>query len=301
LPAAFLLEAGYQVQCLDFAVQAFDEEKVRQAEFVGISAPMHTALRLGMHVARRVRKINPAAHINFYGLYAGLNADYLLAHVADSSIGGEYEQALVAFVNAIANCDRKVIAGVERKEARGGVSFPRQAFLKPARHLLPPLAQYARLAVDNEYHLAGYVEASRGCAHTCRHCPITPVYSGRVRIVQREIVLEDIAQQVEMGAEHIIFGDLDFLNGVQHSLRIVRELHVAWLVLTFDFTAKIEHLLEYRILLLEFARSGGVFVVFAVELLNDDILAISIKAIPAPMLPQRFKSRSKPASRCGPR
>jgi hypothetical protein len=100
------------------------------------------------------------------------------------------------------------------------------------------------------------------------------VYDGRVRIVQREIVLADIAQLVQMGARHITFGDPDFLNGVKHSLQIVREMHAAWPNLTFDFTAKIEHLLEYGALMPEFARLGCVFVVSAVELLNDNILAI---------------------------
>jgi radical SAM superfamily enzyme YgiQ (UPF0313 family) len=267
-PAAHLLQAGHSVQCLDLAVQNFDEEKVRQAEFVGISAPMHTALRLGLQVARRVRKINPAAHLNFYGLYAGLNADYLLAHVADSAIGGEYEQALVALVNA-AKSNGKVIAG-----ARGDTQFPRQQFLPPARHLLPPLSNYAALALNGEYRLTGGVEASRGCSHTCRHCPITPVYAGRMRIVQRETILADIAQLVEMGARHITFGDPDFLNGVKHSLQLVREMHASWPALTFDFTAKIEHLLEYRELMPELARLGCIFIVSAVELLNDEVLAI---------------------------
>jgi len=273
-PAAHLLHAGHLVQCLDLAVQNFNAEKVRQAEFIGISTPMHTAIRLGIHVARRVRKINPAAHINFYGLYAGLNADYLLATVANSAIGGEYEQALVALADAKEKREDKKIAGVERNEGRDATQFPRLKFLKPARHLLPPLSNYAALSINGEYRLAGYVEASRGCAHTCRHCPITPVYEGRLRIVQTEVVLADISQLVEMGARHITFGDPDFLNGVKHSLRIVSELHATWPQLTFDFTAKIEHLLEYRDLLPEFAPLGCVFMVSAVELLNDHALAI---------------------------
>ncbi len=273
-PAAHLLNAGHQVQCLDLAVQNFDDEKVRQAEFIGISTPMHTALRLGLRAARRVKKINSRAHINFYGLYAGLNADYLLRHIADSVVGGEYEPALMALVNATANGDQKTIAGVEQKKARGGTEFPRLQFLQPARQLLPPLSQYAALAINGEHRLAGYVEASRGCAHTCRHCPITPVYGGRVRIVQPEIVLADIRQLAQMGARHITFGDPDFLNGVKHSLRLVREMHAAWPELTFDFTAKIEHLLEHRALLPEFAGCGCLFIVSAVELLNDRVLKI---------------------------
>lgn len=271
-PAAHLLNAGHCVDCLDLAVEKLNEAKIRHADFIGISTPMHTALRLGLHVARHIRAINPRAHLNFYGLYAGLNADYLLSHVADSVIGGEYEPALTALANATAKGEKRKISGVEQLAARGGTEFPRQIFLRPARQLLPPLAKYAALAINGEYRLAGYVEASRGCAHTCQHCPITPVYRGRIRIVQAEIVLADIAQLVAMGARHITFGDPDFLNGVKHSLRLVRALHEAWPDLTFDFTAKIEHLLEHRKLLPELASCGCIFVVSAVELLNDRVL-----------------------------
>jgi radical SAM superfamily enzyme YgiQ (UPF0313 family) len=273
-PAAHLLQAGHQVECVDLAVQNFDEEKIRRADFIAISTPMHTALRLGMLAARRVKTIHPGAHINFYGLYAGLNAEYLLANVADSIAGGEYEQALVSLVNAAAHVNGKIIAGVEKKDTHGGTPFPRLKFQKPARRLLPPLSEYAALATNGEYRLAGYVEASRGCAHTCRHCPITPVYDGRFRIVQADVVLADIEQLWQMGARHITFGDPDFLNGVKHSLRIARELHAAWPALTFDFTAKIEHVLEHRELISELARLGCLFIVSAVEVLNDDVLKI---------------------------
>lgn len=273
-PAAYLLNAGHHVECLDLAVEKFNAEKIRQADFIGISTPMHTALRLGLQAARRVRAINSRAHLNFYGLYAGLNANYLLNHLADSVVGGEYEQALTTLVTATANGDQKIIAGVEQRAARGGTEFPRLSFLRPARQLLPPLSHYAALAINGEYRLAGYVEASRGCAHTCQHCPITPVYGGRLRIVPPEIVLADIAQLVALGARHITFGDPDFLNGVKHSQRLVRELHAAWPELTFDFTAKIEHLLAHRAWLPELARSGCIFIVAAVELLNDRILRL---------------------------
>jgi len=65
---------------------------------------------------------------------------------------------------------------------------------------------------------------SRSC-YRCRHCPVVPVYDGRFRIVQRDVLLADIDQQVDAGARHITFGDPDFWNGVTHAVRIVREMH----------------------------------------------------------------------------
>ncbi|HSG05515.1 MAG TPA: radical SAM protein, partial [Nitrospiria bacterium] len=146
--------------------------------------------------------------------------------------------------------------------------------LPPARHLLPPLSRYARLDDGERLRLVGAVEASRGCAHHCRHCPITPVYEGRVRIVQEETVLRDIEALAGLGAEHITFCDPDFLNGVDHSLRIVERMHERLPALTFDFTAKIQHVLEYRGSLPALKEAGCVFIQSAVESLNDRILGI---------------------------
>ena len=100
-PMGFLKQAGYAPAALDIAVEAFDAERVKQASFIGISVPMHTALRLGVRVAELIREVNPACHLCIFGLYASINAEYLLSHVADSVIGGEYETPLVNLVHAL--------------------------------------------------------------------------------------------------------------------------------------------------------------------------------------------------------
>jgi radical SAM superfamily enzyme YgiQ (UPF0313 family) len=120
--------------------------------------------------------------------------------------------------------------------------------------------------------VVGYVEASHGCAHRCRHCPIPVVYDGRIRIVAQDTVLADIAQQVEAGARHITFGDPDFLNGVHHSRRIVRAMHERWPELTFDCTTKVEHILRHESIWGEMANAGCLFVVSAFETVDDSIL-----------------------------
>src|SRR5881227_1852307 len=78
LPLGFLQRAGFAPAALDIAVENFDTDRIARAHFIAISVPMHTALRLGVRVAARVREINPGAVVCFYGLYAALNADYLL-------------------------------------------------------------------------------------------------------------------------------------------------------------------------------------------------------------------------------
>ncbi|HKV43013.1 MAG TPA: radical SAM protein, partial [Blastocatellia bacterium] len=146
-------------------------------------------------------------------------------------------------------------------------------FPRPDRGGLPGLEAYARLVNEGQEHLAGYAEATRGCLHLCTHCPIPPVYGGRFFAVPAKVVIEDIRGQVSSGARHITFGDPDFLNGPGHSLRIVRALHDEFPFLTFDFTAKVEHLIKYRGAVSELGALGCIFVVSAIESLSDTVLA----------------------------
>jgi hypothetical protein len=118
----------------------------------------------------------------------------------------------------------------------------------------------------------GYTEASRGCKHRCRHCPIVPVYDGRFRVIPPEIVIEDIRQQVAAGARHITFGDPDFFNGPRHALTIVRQLASAFPGTSYDVTIKVEHLIAHADLLPTLQATGCAFVTSAVESVDDAVL-----------------------------
>jgi radical SAM superfamily enzyme YgiQ (UPF0313 family) len=265
-PAAFLEREGYRPAVMDVSVEPFDAERVQRAKAVLISVPMHTALRLGVTVAERVRAVNPACHVAFFGLYATLNAEHLLAGPADSVLSGEVEAALVGLIQKL-----EAPAGATNGSPRPVLE--KLNFPVPSRAQLPSLKKYARLERDGGLELVAYVEASRGCKHLCRHCPIPPVYGGRFFIVPVEVLLADIRQQVEAGATHVTFGDPDFLNGPGHALAVARALHAEFPSLTFDFTAKIEHLLRHRERLPELARLGSAFIVSAAESLSDTVLA----------------------------
>jgi hypothetical protein len=88
------------------------------------------------------------------------------------------------------------------------------------------------------------------------------------------VVLEDVRRQVRAGASHFTFGDPDFLNGPGHALKVVRALHAEFPDLTFDFTAKVEHVLERRALFPELAECGALFMISAVESLSDTVLDV---------------------------
>ncbi|MFB3827259.1 MAG: CUAEP/CCAEP-tail radical SAM (seleno)protein [Bryobacteraceae bacterium] len=256
-PAAWLRAAGHRVCCADLSCRELDEGEARAADLVAFYLPMHTATRLAVKVIRRVRAVNPPATICCYGLYAPLNAELLRGLGVDAILEGEFESGLTA------------LARGERPET----PLPRQRFLVPDRAGLPPAGGYARLIVNGEMRLAGYTEATRGCKHLCRHCPIVPVYGGAFRVVPREVVLADVRNQAALGARHITFGDPDFFNGPGHAVRIVEALHTEFPKLTYDATIKIEHLLRHRDLLPVLKRTGCLFVTSAVESLDDAVLA----------------------------
>jgi radical SAM superfamily enzyme YgiQ (UPF0313 family) len=263
-PAASLRAAGHEVRTLDTSVEAWAKEPVEWAEAVAFSVPMHTAMRLALRAAAAVRAARPELPICLYGLYATVSRDLTLGTdgLADHAIAGEYEEGLIAWAEDLTSSSRAVI-DLGRRRPPAAV---------PAREGLPPLERYAHLALGGEERPAGYVEASHGCLHRCGHCPIPVIYDGRIRIVPEDVVLADVEGLVSAGARHITFGDPDFLNGPQHSRRIVAAMHERWPELTFDCTVKVEHILRHPDIWPEFAAAGCLFVVSAFETVNDATL-----------------------------
>jgi radical SAM superfamily enzyme YgiQ (UPF0313 family) len=282
-PAAWLRARGAVVTCLDLSREALRPELILEADLVAFYVPMHTATRLAAQLVAPVRELNPRAHLCFYCLYAPVNEEYLRSLGVETIIGGEFEEKLARLVDHLAergqaqNDDQDAAwqNAARLYAAEPVISLDRLNFLVPDRSGLPPLREYAHLLMpDGERRVAGYTEASRGCKHLCRHCPIVPVYNGVFRIVPREIVLEDIRRQVDAGAEHIAFGDPDFFNGPAHALSIVEALHREFPGITYDVIIKIEHLLRSPAEdLVKLRDTGCLFVTSAVESLDDAVLA----------------------------
>lgn len=299
-PAAWLRRAGAEVSCLDVSRQPLDESAVRAADLIAFYVPMHTATRLAAQLIEPVRRLNPSAHLCFYGLYAPVNETYLRNLGVRTILGGEFEAGLVALLERLRRggppCPPVLSAKPEcaptlgAKQTEGGhggpplretapqqaepaVSLARQQFAVPDRAGLPRLAHYAHVVMPGgEHRTVGYTEASRGCKHLCRHCPIVPVYHGVFRIVQPDVVLADIRQQFEAGAQHITFGDPDFFNGPTHAIEIVRALNRNFPQLTYDVTIKVEHLLKQPHYLRTLRETGCLFVTSAIESVDDAVL-----------------------------
>jgi len=197
-------------------------------------------------------------------------------------LGGEFEADLVEIARGLDRRSTQSSQNTQIQELSAGSAvsaltrrdrLPRLQFLVPDRSDLPPLSRYATLHTSEGLHkVVGSTEASRGCKHLCRHCPVVPVYQGQFRVVQPDVVLADIAAQVAAGAGHITFGDPDFFNGPTHAMQIVDAMHAAHPGVSFDVTIKIEHLIRHRALLPRLAERGCAFVTSAVESLDDRVL-----------------------------
>jgi radical SAM superfamily enzyme YgiQ (UPF0313 family) len=275
-PAAWLRARGDQVVCLDLSRESLREDAVRQADFIAFYLPMHTATRLSARLMEPVRRLNPGAHLCVYGLYAPVNEAYFRGLGVQTILGGEFEEGLV---QAVARLSRRSTEANPIRPSQvpdrgtSAVSVERLHFILPDRAGLPALPQYAHVVLpDGSSRVAGYTEASRGCKHLCRHCPIVPVYKGVFRAVPKDVVLADIRQQIAAGATHITFGDPDFLNGPAHSMAIVELLHREFPALTFDVTIKVEHLLRHSGHLRTLHSSGCLFVTTAAESVDDAVL-----------------------------
>lgn len=257
-PAARLRAGGHQVSTLDTSVEPLTPERLAGHDAIAISVPMHTASRLAQDVVREIRHCDDSVPVALYGLYAGEGR----MESVNARFVGEYEPELLAWIES----------GMPEVGTR--IAIANGSFTPPARMSLPALSRYGRLEIDGEERLTGYVEASHGCRHRCRHCPIPAVYDGRYRIVSADVVLADIDAQVEMGARHITWGDPDFLNGPRHAMRLLEEAHSRHPDVTHDLTIKVEHLRTHDDLLPRLAAAGTLFVVSAFESTDDRTLEL---------------------------
>lgn len=256
-PAARLRAAGADVECVDTSRDRLDDAQIMRADVVGFYLPMHTATRLAAPLIERIRTMQPQARLVAYGLYAPLNAEWLRARGVHDVLGPQDAGRLVDLVESapVADSPKRLNAPV------------------PDRTGLPALSRYAALQMpDGSRRVVGNTDATHGCKHLCRHCPIVPVYQGRFVAVPLDVVMADVHAQVARGAEHITFGDPDFFNGPTHARRLVERLARECPGITYDVTIKIEHLLKQSGMLPLLRETGCLFVTSAVESVDDAVL-----------------------------
>jgi radical SAM superfamily enzyme YgiQ (UPF0313 family) len=288
-PAAWLRREGVDVDCVDTSRDALTDASIADAGLVAFYLPMHTATRLAAPVIARIRQVNPSARLAAYGLYAPLNASWLREQGVEEVLGPEAEADLVRLANSqlripppspddsqtrFGETSPKLVARTAARQAEAGNSRgDRIRLIQPDRSTLPALTRYASLQMpDGSRRVVGSTDATRGCKHLCRHCPIVPVYRGTFRAIPLDVVMDDVRAQVAAGAQHISFGDPDFLNGPTHARRLVEAVATQFPDLTYDVTIKIEHILRHTDMLALLRDTGCLMITSAVESVDDEVL-----------------------------
>ena len=266
-PAALFRSADFEVECLDLSQQKLTGDILEPASVVFLYLSMLTATRIAVEAMPRIQQMAPRARIAVFGWYAPVNENFLRQLGADAVFGGESETDMLRYAESISAADD------HPARQQKVVTLKRIDFMVPDRHSLPALEKYSQLIFpDGHRRIMGFTETTRGCKHLCRHCPVVPVYNGRFYAIPVDIVLADIRQQLAQGAQHISFGDPDFLNGPLHAKRVIETMHEEFPSLTYDAVIKIEHLIKYPDFLPFLRDTGCILVTTAVESVDDTIL-----------------------------
>ena len=266
-PAAWLKRDGFEVECIDLANEPFDEARLSDAKLIAIHLIMHAGARLAADMIPLIKSRLPEAAVCAYGLYAPVNDVYLRSLGCDFIFGGESEADLVALGHTLRERQNTNSFRATR------TTLDKLEFITPDRSGLPALDQYSSVTLPNgDSKTVGFVESSRGCKHLCRHCPVVPVYGGVFRVISADVVINDIRQQMAAGAQHISFGDPDFLNGPTHARRIIERFQSEFPGTPWDATIKVEHLLKHEKLIELFADLNCLYITSAVESIEDHVL-----------------------------
>ena len=143
-----------------------------------------TRLRLAAQLLARVRRLNPAAHLCFYGLYAPVNEAYLRGAGVQTILGGEFEEGLARLFTHLVTQKDKGVNG-ERAGSAVRADFRNQPsrwnastfWCRTATDCLP-LSKYARTCccrvVDRWLRVTPKLaEGVNIFAATARLCPCT--------------------------------------------------------------------------------------------------------------------------------
>ena len=238
-----------EIDFIDYSLESM-EVQLNRYDAIGIYASMHTATVLA---TQYLSNKNVPDKIFTFGLYGRVLSD------SDSRIkyieNIEHNE-LDEYLNLITNDDYSLKETI------------------PDRSIFPEISKYARLINGMDETLTGSVETTYGCKHLCTHCPVPIQFKGRFKTFSEKKIIDDISNQIELGAAHISFNDADFFNGPKYSLKILEKLNNEFPSVTYDSTIKVQHIIKYKDYFKELNNLNMLFVISAFETTNDLVLEI---------------------------
>ena len=273
--AAHLREAQFEVHTVDTSHEELTEKIISSCSYIGISLPLFQSLERAASVIPRLKATRRP--IILFGQHATIVSELLLQKgLGDWVLRGDWEVPLVKLLRHLEGEEVDSLDGVCRNgDIRQTYIHRGPTFHPPDRSGLPALALYRYDLADRFLgpgRIVANVETCRGCHHACTYCSVFAAYDKKVGLIPAQVVLEDIRNCVELGAQHICFVDAEFLNSKTHGLNIVREMHREYPDLTFDFTARADHLLDCRNAVTEMVDLGAAFVTSAFEFPSEKVM-----------------------------
>ncbi|MEV7231088.1 RCCLKC-tail radical SAM protein [Polymorphospora sp. NPDC051019] len=275
--AAALQDQGAAVTAWD--AHAFpDRLPDAEVDLVLLSVQQFEGLHRAVDLAPRLRTAHPGAPIVAFGQYAQMNSTEFLARV-DAVAFDEPERIAQELCQAAVGQLPLPQVPALRTASRMTARPPRRRITAtaPARHLFPSLVHYP--AHHTGLGLMGNIEVSRGCHHKCTYCSVYGAYDGGVAPYQLETVLADARQLADDGVRHFFFIDAEFFNSRTLGVEVVRQIAAEFPGSTFEFTTRVDHILDYPELLEELVSLGLRRVTSALEFPSDRILRIFDKGI----------------------
>lgn len=278
--AGFLNKNGFSYDVLDTYVEGIKEEKLLGKKLIAISIPLFDSVNAAIEMTKIIREVNPTAHVTYFGQHATINYKHFTDNYSDSCICGEWEYPLFLLAKNIIHAEVVELEGVYTKVmAQRNISLHpymgRKHIVIPDRSQLPDIKKYPQKQVNN---LLGYeatvgnTDIARGCHHKCLYCSVFAAYDGKVIMINEEVILNDVHNMVKAGITHLTFTDADFFNSKVHGIRLLKKLHELYPTLTYDFTTRIDHVLENKEKLKEMKQLNVKFITSALEFPNEEVL-----------------------------
>jgi radical SAM superfamily enzyme YgiQ (UPF0313 family) len=275
--AAHLRAHDHRVECYDDSIAAVDADVLSGLDLIAISIPLYESIQRAADILAEILRQRPDAVVVLYGSHAVLQRNALLALGASAIALGDWEETLV---QVAARMSQKMpldgIAGLATPFASASHVYHRSGHRVPDRSSLPGLKQYVyaeavkRIGSDV---VMGNVETARGCRFSCSYCSIFASNHKKVTVFDGDVIHQDIANLVELGATHICFTDAEFFNAPANALEVARRMHREFPALTFDFTTRADLIAENPARIEEVVSLGARFVTSAFEFPSERVLA----------------------------
>lgn len=254
-----------------------DDPPTGAFDLVALSVQQFEGLEAALALAERLHWDPDIGFVVAFGQYAQMNSSRFLEH-CDGVVFDEPERIAEPLLRAIAAGELRDVPGM--LTTRGLTErLPRRRITieAPARELFPSLFHYpAHHAAEG---LLGNLEASRGCHHKCTYCSVFGAYDGGVAPYDVESVLADARQLADEGVRHFLFIDAEFFNSRKAGPEVMRRIVDEIGPCTFEFTTRVDHILDYSAILEELVELGLTRITSALEFPSDRILRIFDKGI----------------------